>query len=202
MLSDKIAKSSQTSKMCVAASFIGIIAFALYSWIVSPHTTYLHAACQQEAMLGNSGKKVEKIRTLLEIKTAQLAELQLQVDKVQKRLFTSQRGKEFFLDLDPISMTSNCDVTWKYTNAKQPSQKETQIESEFTITMKTANISLTGTYSNIIKFLAVLTNRPEYISISSISIENSEFGQKLLVCKMTMTIFMIDDKEIINDEEK
>ena len=67
--------------------------------------------------------------------------------------------------------------------------------------MKNAEITLTGQYNNIVKFLARLSNRPEHISISEMFIENAEFGEKLLICKMKITIFMIDDKEIITDEE-
>ena len=99
-------------------------------------------------------------------------------------------------------MTSKCDVTWKYTDVKRSPKDVPQTETGFAITVKRAEISLTGTYNSIIKFLAILNNRSEYICISDVDIENSEFGQKLLVCKMTITIFMIDDKEIINDEEK
>ncbi len=61
MLTDKVIKSSSTSKIIVSVCFVAIVTLAAYNWIVSPQTAYLHAAQQYEMMVGNAGKKTAVI---------------------------------------------------------------------------------------------------------------------------------------------
>ena len=201
MLPEKLAKSSpvsKVSKVFVAVSIVGIVAIAAYSRIVSPQTAYLHAAQQHEMMLRTAGKKAATIKKKIKTKTPQLAELRKEIGKIQDKFFTSEGGREFFLDIDPISIASDCNVDWRFKDVKPTS--DNKHDDSFFIALKRVEISLTGQYRNIIKFLTKLSSYSEHLSISNLSIKSIGFRKKELICKMTITIYLIENKEITTDE--
>ncbi len=199
MLTEKLFKSSPVSKVFIVVSIAGIVAIAAYNRIVSPQTAYLHAAQQHEVMLNTAGKKVAKIKKKIKTKITQLAVLRKEIGKIQDKFFTPGGGREFFLDLDPISIASDCNVDWRFKEDVKTTS-DNKHDDSFSIALKYVEISLTGQYKNIIKFLTKLSSYSEHLSISNLSIKSIGFGKKELICKMTITIYLIENKEIMTDE--
>ena len=110
MLTDKIVKSSSTSKFIVSVSFVAIVTLATYNWIVSPQTRYLHAARQYQMIVGNAGKKTAFFKSQIAVKEVEIKDLEEEIAKIQNSFFPPEKATEFFLDIEPIALQCNCNV--------------------------------------------------------------------------------------------
>jgi Tfp pilus assembly protein PilO len=198
MLRDRLIKSSSSSKMIVSASVVLIVAIAAYNWLISPQTTYLHAANMHETMMLNAEQKTSTIKKQIQQSQTQLDTLQIQIAKIQDKFFTPDRAKEFFLDLEPISLQYNCNIE-SFEFKPEISSKNKNRKSTSAITAKSAQVVLSGTYPNIVKFIKKLSGFAERVCIDDISLEPVYLGSRRLNCNMTVTIYLIQDKEIIKD---
>ena len=110
MLKDKLIKSSQSSKIIVSITIVAIVSVAAYNWIVSPLTTYLYASQLHETVMNSARQKAVRIESQMGMKQAELEKAENEMFELQSRFFTAKRAKEFFLDLEPISVETGCDV--------------------------------------------------------------------------------------------
>jgi len=201
MLKDKLIKSSQNSKIILSITIIAIVSIAAYNWAVSPLTAYLHAAKLHETVMSGAQERASEIERNISIKQTELEKLEEEMSDMQSIFFTATRAKEFFLDLEPISVETGCDVELFEFVSCNNGGGGGEGSNDHGVVAKSAEISFNGGYDNIIKFLQRLGNCPERFSINEIMIEpvgDNRLTQ--LMCKMTVTIYMIQDKEIVVDE--
>lgn len=197
---EKVVKTSPGIKLFVCVSMIVIVSFATYNWIVSPQISYLKAAERYEWMTGNAGQKGTIIEKGVESKQQELGVLKAEIDQIQDSFFTEEKAREFFSDLEPISLQSNCGIDTLTFLPPETIGSETDSEHTTSIILKCAEISLTGQYENIIKFLKKLSSYSQRVSIGDLLIQSDHFGQQELTCYMTVTIYLIEDKEKANNE--
>ncbi len=200
MLMEKIIKASPSVKIFVCVSTIVIVAFATYSWIVSPHISYLKAAERYERMTGTAGQKRINIKNNLDTRQQELNELKAEIDQIQGSFFTEEKAREFFSDLEPILVQSDCNIdTLAFLT---PERIASQADGEHTssVILNRAEVSFTGEYENIIKFLKKLSSYSRRVSIGNLLIQSDHFGQQRLTCYMTVTIYLIEDKENVKNE--
>jgi Tfp pilus assembly protein PilO len=204
MLKDKLIKSSQSSKIIVSVTIVAIVSVAAYNWAVSPLTTYLNAAQLHETVMGNAQERAEEVKIQIHTKQAELEKMEKEISDVQSGFFTVTRAKEFFLDLEPISAETGCDVElFEFVSENNGRRSKDKVDNGHGITAKSAEISFTGGYENIINFLKRLGSCPERFSINQIVMEpvgDNQFTQ--LKCRMMVTIYMIQDKEICKRRSK
>jgi Tfp pilus assembly protein PilO len=200
LLMEKIVKSSPGIKLFVCVSTVAIIAFGTYSWIVSPQISYLKAAESYEWMTGNAGQKGTTIEKGIGSKQQEIAALAEEIDQIQDSFFTEEKAREFFSDLEPISLQSNCNIDTLAFLPAETIGSETDNEHTTSIILKRAEISLIGQYENIIKFLKKLSSYSQRVSIGNLQIQSDHFGQQELSCYMTVTIYLIEDKEKVKNE--
>jgi Tfp pilus assembly protein PilO len=200
MLTDKIVKCSSTSKIVVSVSFVAIVTLATYNWIVSPQTGYLHAARQYEMIVGNAGKKTTFIKDQISTKEVEIEELQREIAEIQNSFFSSQKATEFFMDIEPLSLQCNCNVD-SLTFMADETHHGTDEDKSSPVILRHAAVDITGTYEDLMKFLGRLGNYPQRIAISDLRIESGPRDSDKLTCGMTITIYIVEDKEIITDEQ-
>lgn len=200
MLTDKIVKCSSTSKIVVSVSFVAIVTLATYNWIVSPQTGYLHAARQYEMIVGSAGKKTTFIKEQILTKEVEIEKLQREIAEIQNSFFSSQKATEFFMDIEPLSLQCNCNVDSLTFMADETHQRTNEDESSPVI-LRRAAVDITGRYEDLMRFLGRLGSYPQRIAISDLCIESGPRNSDKLTCRMTITIYIVEDKEIITDEQ-
>jgi len=200
MLKDKLIKSSWSSKIIISITIVAIVSMAAYNWIVSPLTTYLHASQLHETVMNSARQRAARIESQMGMKQVELEKAENEMFELQSRFFTAKRAKEFFLDLEPISVETGCDVH-SFEFVKNNGKRKTNADDNYGVIAKSAEISFTGGYDNIIKFLKRLGSCPERFSINQINIEPAGDNQSVgLMCQMTVTVYTLQEKEITVDE--
>lgn len=200
MLKDKLIKSSQSSKIIISITIVAIVSVAAYNWIVSPLTTYLHASQLHETVMESAQQRAARIELQLNTKQEELEKAENEMFDTQSRFFTTTRAKEFFLDLEPISVETGCDVQ-SFEFVKNKGKKRGEADNDYGVIVKSAEISFIGAYDNVIRFLKRLGSCPERFSINKIYIESTGDDRSVdLMCQMTVTIYTLQEKEIVVDE--
>ncbi|MHC4325179.1 MAG: hypothetical protein ACYSUX_13020 [Planctomycetota bacterium] len=197
---DKLIKSSPSSRVFASASTIAIVTLLTYSWIVTPQVNYLHAAQQQKAMSGNTEKRTISIKNQMHKSKAELTKLNQYIDEIRDGLFTPNEAKEFFGDLDLIAIQSGCNIsslTFMPARAVVPDAGSEHFSS---IILKGAEVTFEGQYETILKFLETLSGYRQRISIGNLLIKPNPNNVEDLLCSMTFTIYLIENKETISNE--
>ncbi len=200
MLMEKVIKASPSIKIFVCVSTIVIVAFATYSWIVSPHISYLKAAERYERMTGSAGQKGTTIKNNIDTKQQELDGLKAEIDQIQNSFFTEEKAREFFSDLEPILVQSDCNIDTLTFLPPESIASQADSEQTSSVILKRAEVGFTGEYENIIKFLKKLSSYSQRVSIENLLIQSSHFGQQRLTCYMTVTIYLIEDREKVKNE--
>jgi Tfp pilus assembly protein PilO len=173
---------------------------AAYNWIVSPLTTYLHASQLHETVMSSARQRAVMIESQMRMKQEELERAENEMFELQSRFFTAKRAKEFFLDLEPISVETGCDVH-SFEFVKNKRKRKGDVDNSYGVIAKSAEIGFTGGYDNIIQFLKRLGSCPERFSINKINIESAgDNRQGNLMCQMTITVYTLQEKEITVDE--
>lgn len=199
MLMDKIGKINTNTKIFASVSTIILVAIAMYNWAVSPQTSYLQAAQRYETMMSNAGEKTVVIKNGIDDKKKELEKLHEDIAATKDSFFTPKTSREFFSDIAPISSQSGCmieSLTFPPTSSIALNKDE---EMDSGITEKKAALVFAGQYESIIKFLRKLSGYSQYIMIDNLVIESVRSGEKRLICHMTITIYLIEEKEIVTD---
>jgi Tfp pilus assembly protein PilO len=200
MLKDKLIKSSRSSKIIVSIAIVAIVSMAAYNWIVSPMTAYLHASQLHETVMNSTRQRVVRIESQMSKKQEELEKAESEMLYMKSGLFTTTRAKEFFLDLEPISVETGCDVQ-SFEFVKNNSKRKTNADNNYSVISKSAEIGFAGGYNNIIEFLKKLGSCPERFSINQINIEPADNNRSVgLMCQMTVTVYILQEKEISVDE--
>jgi len=200
MLIEKVAKSSRETRIIVSLSTIAIVAIATYNWIVSPQTNCLYAAKQYEVMVDNAGKKSTVIKNRTHVRKIEIEKLSEEIKKTQDSFFSPGKAKEFFFDLDLVSRQCKCSIdSLNFIEPKITNPEEEKPQGG--VTSKNAIISISGKYGNIVEFFRKLGAYSQRISVNNLVIENAGRQNEDVICYMTITIYLIDDKEKLSDEK-
>ncbi len=198
-MSITITKLNPRSKLAFILSVVILVGFTAFNWIVSPQTTYLRAARLYENMLGDAGKMSTVIKGQMESKRDGVSKLQDEIARVQGRFFTAKHAAEFFLDLEPIARQSNCNLDQLTFMPPESISYKSDGDEASDIVVKRSMISFTSTYSDVISFLKKLNSYSQRIAITDLTIESDDMMDEHLYCRMTITIYLIDDKERKNE---
>jgi hypothetical protein len=195
MLVNNLAKLSRSSRNAGAGSLILIAAFAMYNWIVAPHADYLAAAQRHEWAVSTVARKNEHISKLVQIKRAKLKKLREQSSQLMNTLFTTDKAKEFFEDLQAISEQSGCTVySLNFINKASDSHAVHPADNSG-VADRSAILSVIGSYENIIKLLERLQMRSEQVWIDSMRMQTLDYRSANPRCDITLRIHTIQDKE-------
>lgn len=199
MLMDKVGKINTNTKIFVSVSTVMLVAIAMYNWAISPQTSYLQAAQRYETMMSDAGEKTTVIKSGIVDKKKELERLHEEIAATKDSFFTLKTSREFFSDIAPILSQSDCmmeSLTFPSTSSITLNKDE---EIDSGISEKRAALVFTGRYESIIKFLRRLSGYSQHIMVNDLVIESVRSGEKRLVCHMTITIYLIEEKELVTD---
>ncbi len=177
-----------------------LVGFSAFNWIISPQTAYLRAARLYENMLGDAGKMTTVIRSQMATKGEEVSKLNDEIVGVQGRFFTSKQAAELYLDLEPILHQSGCNLDQLTSMSPESVSYESDEGEACSIVVRRSVISFTSTYGNVIRFLTKLNSYSQRIIISGLTVQSDNMIDEQLHCRMTITIYLIEDKEQKDDE--
>jgi Tfp pilus assembly protein PilO len=182
-------KCSHRRVLLVALAAIAV--FALYRWVLAPHTSQLLAAQRYNSSLDAGIHKAELMSTMIEKKKTKIEELTRESDRLRNQLFTQKEARRFFASLSSVAAQSGCAVVSVSTvpNAPQNTQDDTSA-----ITPKKATVTITGGYNGIAKFIGVLQNYERKVWIGSVRVDAGG-GAGKLKCQALLTVYCIEREE-------
>ena len=192
-----LAKLNRSTRNATSASLIVIASLAMYSWIVAPHASYLSTAQGYESVMSNLIKKNKVISNNVKAKREKLQELHEQSAQLQSTLFTSDKAREFFSDLQAISKETGCMVYSLNLISNTPNPKDKRAEDSSGVVTKSAALSVVGVYKNITGLIKRLQARTQKVWIDSIKVLTVDYSSARTRCDITITICVITDKENI-----
>lgn len=191
MLVKHLVKANRPTRYAFSASLIVIALFAMYSWLVAPHASYLSVVQGYESTMTNLVNTNNNIVSKVKIKRKKLQELQEKSAQLQSTLFTSDKAREFFSDLQAISEQTGCIV--HSLNMIKKSPKEVQSENTSGIVTKSALLSVVGLYKDITRLIQRLQARSQKVWIDSIKVLTVEYNSEQPRCDIVITICEIQD---------
>ena len=192
MVVKHLVKVNRSTRHAVSASLIVIALLAMYSWLVAPHVAYLSVVQGYESVTASLVNKNKLINSKVKVKRIKLQELQEKSAQLQSTLFTSDKAREFFSDLQAISEQTGCMV--QSLNMIKINPKEKQSENNSGIVTKSAVLSVVGLYKDIPRLIQRLQARTQKVWIDSIKVLTVEYNSDRPRCDITITICEIQDK--------
>ena len=192
MLVKQLVKLNHPTRHAASASLIIIALFAMYQWLVAPHIAYLSVVQGYESAMTTLVNKNNLIGSKVKIKRKKLQDLQEKSSQLQSTLFTSDKAREFFSDLQAISEQTGCIVQSLNMIKKNP--RELQTENTANIITKSASLSVVGLYKDIPRLIKRLQARTQKVWIDSIKVLTVEYNSDRPRCDITITICEIKDK--------
>lgn len=195
MLVNNLAKLSRSSRNAFSVSLIVIAALAMYNWIAAPHTNYLFAAQRYESFMDKIIQKNKVIDSKVKVKKKKLKELQEQSVELLSTLFTPDKAREFFSDLQAISEETGCIVYSLNFIDDKPDTKSGQPQQTAGVVTKSAVLSVVGVYRNITSLIQRLQSRTQKVWIDSVRIRTLDRSLDRARCDITITICAIENEE-------
>lgn len=192
MLVKHLVRLNHSTRHAVSVSLIVIALLAMYKWLVAPHAAYLSVVQGYESAMTNLVNKNNLIGSKVKIKRKRLQDLQEKSAQLQSTLFTSDKAREFFSDLQAISEQTGCMVHSLNMIKKNP--KEKQSEDSSGIVTKSAVLSVVGLYKDIPRLIQRLQARTQKVWIDSIKVLAVEYNSDRPRCDITITICEIQNK--------
>ena len=190
-----LSKLTPSSRNALSASLILIAVIAMYNWMVAPRASYLSAAERYGSTMENVIGKNRVVETRVRIMKKKLKELQEQAAQLQNTLFTPDKAKEFFSDLQAIAEETGCSVySVNLVDSKQNAQPRLPGDTAG-IVIKSAVLSVVGSYKNITQLIRRLQSRTEKVWIDTINLRTVNYNSDQPRCDITITICTVADKE-------
>ena len=189
-----LAKLKPSTRNATLASLIVIASLAMYSWIVAPHAAYLSTVQGYESVMSNLKEKSELISKNIDVKRKELQKLREESTQLQGTLFTSEKAREFFSDLQAISEQTGCMVYSLNLISSTPNPKNKQLEESSGVATKSAVLSVVGVYKDIARLIKRLQARTQKVWIDSIKVLTVEYNSDQPRCDLTITICEIQNK--------
>lgn len=200
MLIDSLAKLNSNSRNAISAVLVVIVAIAVYNWIVAPHVTHLSAVQRYESVVDDVVKKNKILSSAVSTKKKKLEQLHEQFAQLQGSLFMIDQAKEFFSDLQAISVQAGCTVYSLNLVTSEQNSQDGQAETTSGIVTKSAVLGVIGAYGDIIKLMEKLQAREQKVWIDSVRMTSLDDASDQLKCDITVTICTIQDKEAVSHE--
>lgn len=200
MLIDNFAKLNSVSRYSISTVLVVIVTIAVYSWIVAPHVNHLFAVQRYESVVDEAIKKNKIYSSTIGTKKKKLGKLGEQFTQLQSSMFMMNEAKEFFSDLQAISEQAKCTVYSLNLVTNEQNSKDGKPEDSSGIVPKSAILSVIGAYGNIVKLIEKLQSREQKVWIDSVRMSGLGDTSGQIKCDITITICVIQDKEVMPHE--
>jgi Tfp pilus assembly protein PilO len=190
MLIERITSIKCSHRRVLLAALAAIVVFALYRWILEPHTNQLLAAQRYNSLLDAAIHKAEFMSPLIEKKKTKIEELTRESDRLQDQLFTQNEARQFFASLTSVAAQSGCTVV---SVSAAPDVQQNTLNDAPAIVAKKATVNIIGGYNGITKFIGVLQNYERKVWIGFMRIDAGGAGK--LKCQALLTIYCTERAE-------
>jgi len=187
---EKITSIERSHRRVLLIALAAILVFALYRWILAPHTNQLLASQRYNSSLDSAIRKADFMRTAMENKKTKIEELTKESDRLRNQLFTPQEVRQFFASLPAAVRQTGCII--QSVSAVPDTQRNPQGDG-LSIVAKKATVIVTGGYNNLIKFLEGLQTSEHKVWIESVRIDAGGAGK--LKCQVLLTLYCIERVE-------
>jgi hypothetical protein len=164
----------------------------MYDRFIDPHVDYLATVQGYESVLNKFVNKNNLIDKCVKIKRKRLQELVDKSVQLESTLFTHDKAREFFSDLQAISEQSGCMI--QSLNMLNKGPKDKQLEETSCITTTSALLSVVGLYQDIPRLIKRLQARTQKVWIDSIKVLTLDYKSDRPRCDIIITICEIQDK--------
>ena len=192
MLFKHLVKLSHPTRYTALVSMTMIALLVMYGRYVEPHVDYLSTVQGYESAMNKFVNKNKFINKKVEIKKKKLQELQEKSALLESTLFTQEKAREFFSDLQAISEQTGCMV--QSLNMLKKNPKDKQLEETSGIVAKSAMLSVVGLYQDIPRLIKRLQARSQKVWIDSIKVLTLDYRSDRPRCDIIITICEIQDK--------
>jgi Tfp pilus assembly protein PilO len=190
MSAEKFIRIDRSHRRVLLIALAAIVVFALYRWILAPHTNQLLAAQRYNSSLDAAIRKADFMRTAIENKKTKIEELTKESDRLRNQLFTQNEARRFFASLPSVVAQSGCAVL--SVSAVSDAQQNTQNDTP-AIAAKKAIVNIIGGYNGITGFLGALQDYEHKVWIESVKIDAGGAGK--LKCQVLLTVYCIERVE-------
>ena len=190
MLVERITSIERSHRRVLLVALAAIVVFALYQWILAPHTSQLLAAQRYNSSLDAAIHKTEFMSKVLEKKKTKVEELTKESGRSRNQLFTQNEARRFFVSLPSVAVQSGCVVVSVIAvpNTQQNAQDDT-----LAIVAKKTTVNIIGGYNGITKFIGALQNYERKVWIESVRIDAGGAGK--LKCQVLLTVYYVERME-------
>jgi len=192
MIFKHLVNLSHPTRYTALVSLVMIALLVMYGRFVEPHIAYLSTVQGYESAMNSFVNKNKFINKKVEIKRKKLEELQEKSALLESTLFTQEKAREFFSDLQAISEQAGCIV--QSVNMLKKNTKDKQLEETSGIVARSAMLSVVGLYKDIPRLIKRLQARTQKVWIDSIKLLTLEYNSERPRCDIVITICEIQDK--------
>jgi Tfp pilus assembly protein PilO len=183
---EKITSIERSHRRVLLIALAAIVVFAMYRWVLAPHTNQLLAAQRYNASLDTAIRKADSMRKAVENKKTKIEELTKESDRLRNQLFTQNESRRFFASLPSVAAQSGCAVL------SVSAGPDTQNDNP-AISSKKAMVTIVGGYGGITSFIGTLQNYERKVWIESVRIDAGGAGK--LKCQILLTVYCIERVE-------
>jgi hypothetical protein len=191
-----LTKVNQNSRRAVLATLILIAAAAMYNWFVAPHTNRVLATQRYADTIDALAEERESLLKITASKKKKLRELHEQMGELHELFFTDQQAKEFFSDLQAVSVEEDCRPLSILIDVERPGSSP-RIEKNSYIRAHTVQMSVMGSYDSIVSLIARLLGRTQFVSMDSLEMEAFDEDFSQIKCTMILTIHMLQSEVVM-----
>ena len=174
------------------SSIIG--ALAVYSWAIRPHVDSLRAAQRYERAMTERVDLREGIEEDLLAQRERLATLRAERATFSAMAFSPAEAVQFHSDLQAICHEAACRVAWLNYGRDESVARYGERGATSAMVIRSASLTIHGTYGNVTRFLEVLRTRPQKVWIDSFEITVLPSEPDRVVCDMMITICVDQEK--------
>jgi Tfp pilus assembly protein PilO len=187
---EKIIHIERSHRRVLLIALAAILVFAMYQWILAPHTNQLLAAQRYNSSLDAAIHKADSMRMAIEKKKTKIEELTKESDRLRNQLFTQNEARRFFASLPSVVAQSGCAVI---SVSSTPNPQQNVLNDTPAIAPKKAMVTITGGYNSITRFIDALQNYERKVWIESVRIDAGGAGK--LKCQVVLTVYCIERVE-------
>ena len=192
MVINEFAKLKSPSRKTTLVSLVAIAVLMVYNQILAPQVTYLRAAQKLEVATDAIADKNTSIGSIIEAKKKHLQKLREQVSSFRDTLFTPEKERQFFSDLEVISQQAGCSVTsLRFVQGKQ----DTDLTGASGVVATGAVLNVVGDYKSVTELLRRLQSRSEKVWIDSMRMQIVDYRSAHAKCDITITVYTIENEE-------
>lgn len=189
---EKITGIERSHRRVLLVAMAAIAVFALYRWILAPHTNQLLAAQRYNSSLDEAIQKADLMRSDMENKKIRIEELTRESDRLRNQLFTQNEARRFFAFLPSLAVQSGCAVM-SVSSASDSQQNAQNTQDTPAIAGKKATVTIVGRYNGITDFIGALQNYEHKVWIESVKIDAGGAGK--LKCQVLVAIYCVERVE-------